>query len=199
MFFICILYKCSLFYGKSKHFVGFKSYLYIYVLYIAYNYMKGLMMEKDSLYEGKSFKVKQGSKAILENMESKRYSNKPGSGSILVAEDNRQNQKVLQMLIVQKYPYLELFFVGNGKELLEELDQQSYDLILLDIGMPVMDGFQAIKKIREMGSITPVVALTACAVADDRQKCLDAGCNDYLAKPIDINRLYEIVDKYIVC
>ena len=154
-------------------------------------------MEKDKLNKGKYIHKYIHEEVSMAKNESRADSKSSGVGSVLVAEDNRQNQRVLQMLITQKYPLLDLFFVSNGKELLEEMVQQEYDLILLDIGMPVMDGYQAVRRIRESGSGIPVIALTANAMVEDEQKCLDAGCNGYISKPIDIQKLHAVIDKYI--
>ncbi len=154
-------------------------------------------MEKDGLSEGK-YKLKYKHEEVsMEKKESKINLGKISERAILIAEDNRQNQRVIQILINQKYPLLELFFVSNGKELLEEMDQQEYDLILLDIGMPVMDGYQAVRKIRENGSDIPVVALTANAMGEDEQKCLEAGCDGYISKPIDVKKLHSVIDRYL--
>jgi len=69
----------------------------------------------------------------------------------------------------------------------------------MDMQMPNMNGYDATKKLREHGLITPVVALTANAMRGDEEKCLSAGCNDYLAKPIDRTALLKIVSKYMLC
>ena len=77
----------------------------------------------------------------------------------------------------------------------------SYDLVLMDIQMPVMDGYEATKQIRAMSdaeiSQIPIVAMTANAFDEDRQKCLDAGMNGHIGKPIDVDRLLEILAKVI--
>ena len=152
-------------------------------------------MENNGLYKGKSQDNIQ--KETLHPKQQESSSNlKNKVVSILVAEDNKQNQRVLELLIIQKFPASDLYFVSNGQELLEELDQQSYDMVFLDIGMPKMNGFQAIKIIRGKGSEIPVIALTASAEIGTEQECLDAGCDDYITKPVDINKLYSIIEQY---
>ncbi len=84
----------------------------------------------------------------------------------------------------------------NGVIALDILNMQSgIDLILMDIMMPVMDGYEAMQKIRAQLKFKklPVIALTAKAMKDDKQKCIDAGANDYIAKPVDIDRLLSLM------
>ncbi|MEO0534083.1 MAG: CHASE2 domain-containing protein [Cyanobacteria bacterium P01_A01_bin.123] len=113
---------------------------------------------------------------------------------ILLAEDNLVNQKVtLRML--QRLD-LSADIVASGKQALEALSQTSYDLILMDMRMPEMDGIEATRKIRDRGDDTPypwIIAMTANAADSDRQSCLAAGMNDYLSKPIRLNRLTKVL------
>jgi len=84
----------------------------------------------------------------------------------------------------------------NGKIALEMLDTHpEIDMVLMDIMMPEMDGYEAMKRIRSQGKFKnlPVIALTAKAMKDDKQKCIDAGANDYIAKPIDVERLLSLM------
>ncbi len=117
---------------------------------------------------------------------------------ILLAEDNIINQK-LMMRILKKYE-LNFDVVENGREALDKLKEKHYDLILMDIQMPVMDGFTATQEIRRMEDSTqehiPIIALTANAVKGDRERCLDAGMDDYLAKPINVQELLSIIERY---
>ncbi|MCB9496675.1 MAG: response regulator [Fibrobacteria bacterium] len=113
---------------------------------------------------------------------------------ILVAEDNRVNQILVRKLLEKLgYP---CEMVSNGQEVLEELRRNPYDLVLMDCQMPEMDGLEATRRIRagdcgEAVSGIPIVALTAHALPEDKARCLDAGMNDYLAKPIHLETLGE--------
>ncbi|MBM4070044.1 MAG: response regulator [Planctomycetes bacterium] len=123
-----------------------------------------------------------------------------GSGlRILLAEDNLINQKV--MLGALQSVGHQVTIVNNGKEALAILDQQPFDLVLMDLQMPEMDGLQATAAIREMETISerhlPIIALTAHALKEDRARCLAAGMDDYLAKPIQIDELRMIIQSLI--
>jgi CheY-like chemotaxis protein len=112
--------------------------------------------------------------------------NHPRPEHILVAEDNPVNQKVaLHMLARLGY---RADVAGNGHEVLEALQRQNYDIILMDVQMPEMDGLEATRRIRERtraGGPNPwIIALTANAMEGDRQACVDAGMDDYLSKPV---------------
>ena len=117
---------------------------------------------------------------------------------VLVAEDNAVNQKIAARLL-QKVG-LDVDVVGNGREAVEAWDKTSYDLILMDCQMPDMDGFEATEWIRERednGVRVPICALTAHAMEADREKCLSAGMDHYLSKPIDLKKLTEAVDQLV--
>ncbi len=112
---------------------------------------------------------------------------------ILIVEDNVVNQKVAAALLRRGgYRYQ---VVANGKEALEALEKSSFDLVLMDVQMPVMDGYEATRLIRGdprwLG--LPVVAMTAHALDGDRERCLGAGMDDYIAKPVRSKQLLEIV------
>ena len=124
-----------------------------------------------------------------DNVAKEHKPQKPGlllkDAKILLAEDNIINQKIV-LLSLQKV-VRKIDVATNGKEALELFGVKQYDLILMDIMMPVMDGITATKKIREIEATgerhIPIIAVTANALAGDRENCLAAGVDDYIAKP----------------
>lgn len=120
-------------------------------------------------------------------------------GNILLAEDNKVNQRLAHRLL-ERIGY-ESIIVENGQEALDILKEQTFDLILMDIQMPILNGLDATRQIRknekETNQHMPIIALTAHALKEDRQRCLDAGMDDYLSKPINPHELAEILDQYL--
>jgi len=119
---------------------------------------------------------------------------------ILLAEDNIINQK-LALRLLEKFGY-RADAVANGHEVVKALEMIPYNVVLMDIQMPEMDGFEATKIIRDpqskvLNHDVTIIALTAHAMKGDRDQCMEAGMNDYLSKPIDPNKLYDLLDKYI--
>ena len=114
---------------------------------------------------------------------------------ILVAEDNQFNADLVQLLLKRHGHAVRI--VETGQDALEVLERESFDLLLLDIHMPVVDGFQAIERIRarerENGGHLPVIALTARSRKEDRDRCLAAGMDDFLAKPIRAGTLADLI------
>ncbi len=116
---------------------------------------------------------------------------------ILLAEDNLINQKVMQKML-EKIHY-SVNIVENGKEALNALQQQPYDIIFMDCQMPEMDGFETTKEIRKIEgkkNHTTIIAITANALRGDREKCIEAGMDDYIAKPIKPVELESMIKKW---
>ena len=118
---------------------------------------------------------------------------------ILLVEDNLLNQKVVTFNLRKKN--YNVTAVANGKEAVEVYNNNTFDLILMDIMLPEMDGYEITGIIREQEKLTnnhiPIIALTANVLENDREKCLNAGMDDYLAKPFSAKELYEIIEKFI--
>ncbi len=113
---------------------------------------------------------------------------------ILLAEDNPVNQKVAKTMLEKQG--FQVIIANNGKEAVELLTKESFDLVLMDVQMPEMDGLEATKKIRELGIKIPIIALTANAFEEDRKRCLEAGMDEYISKPIKIEELLNIISKF---
>jgi CheY-like chemotaxis protein/signal transduction histidine kinase len=117
--------------------------------------------------------------------------------SILVAEDNLMNQKIIGK-ILNKLGY-EPKITNNGKEVLEEVSSKYYDVILMDVQMPEMDGLEATKMIRVCLSDQPVIiAVTANTLQGDREECLRAGMDDYISKPVNLEELVNLLEKWAI-
>lgn len=120
--------------------------------------------------------------------------------SILLVEDSEDNRMVIDMYLKES-PYL-ITMAENGKEGLEKFIKGNYDLVIMDIQMPVMDGYEATKAIRQFElenetEKTPILALTANAFKEDAQKCMNSGCTDHMAKPIKKKTLIATLEKYL--
>lgn len=122
------------------------------------------------------------------------------SARILLVEDNYVNRKVT-LTILHKLG-LHAHAVKNGTEALEELTRESYDLVIMDVHMPVMDGYETTREIRKAASSVqnhkiPIIAMTANVLSDVQKKCHDAGMNDYMAKPVSTQQLRMILSKWL--
>jgi two-component system sensor histidine kinase/response regulator len=118
---------------------------------------------------------------------------------ILVAEDNVVNQKIITLLLEKLG--LQAHIVANGLEAVNAVAEHDYPVVLMDCHMPEMDGFEATRAIRKMevatGKHTPIIAVTALAMAGDRERCIEAGMDDYIAKPIDKERLKNKLNQWM--
>ena len=154
------------------------------------------------IYGSKIFNIIAESKLIekdVQKTENKIETKENFSGQILVAEDNPNNQLLIK-IVLQKLG-LDVTIVENGQLAVEKYQNEKYDLIFLDINMPVMDGLTALKLIREYEKeiqiYTPIVALTANTINGDREKYIDEGMDNYLSKPLERNQLISILNLYL--
>ncbi len=114
--------------------------------------------------------------------------------TILVAEDNDSNYILMTYILRRSYQYLR---AKNGLEAIELVEKGGIDLVLMDVKMPEMDGLEATAKIKAKYPDLPIVALTANAFESDRQLALEAGCNDFLSKPVSGEKCLETIEKLI--
>ena len=113
---------------------------------------------------------------------------------ILVAEDNMINRAVLESMLAPTEAQVDM--VENGKLALEAVEQHHYDLVLMDIQMPVMDGIEACRLIKDKKPDLPVIALTADVMTQDVERYLQYGFIEHIGKPIDMNKLYHHLQLY---
>jgi PAS domain S-box-containing protein len=119
---------------------------------------------------------------------------------LLLAEDGFDNQRLISFLLRTAGAAVEV--AENGRVAVDLVlaarqDGEAFELILMDMQMPVMDGYEATRRLRAEGFTGPIIALTAHAMAGDRERCLEAGCNDYISKPVDRNSLLRIVAQHV--
>jgi len=117
------------------------------------------------------------------------------SGKILVAEDDKVNQMVIQAML--KKAGFQVTMANDGREAVEKACSESFDIILMDINMPNMNGCEATRALRKKGFTLPILALTASVLKSELDECIEAGCDEHLCKPIDRPKLFETLEKYL--
>ena len=117
--------------------------------------------------------------------------------NILCIEDNPTNMLLISRVVEAEGHHL--VYAKDGEEAVEELSREIPDLILLDVNLPGMNGLDLARQIREDKDKTkvPIIAVTANVLVGDKEKCLEAGCNDYLPKPLDIRQLRSLMREYL--
>lgn len=116
--------------------------------------------------------------------------------TILIAEDIMSNFNFLRLLL--KKSKVDVIWVENGKETVSSaLNNDKIDLVLLDINLPLLNGYEVVKQIKKKRPDLPVIAQTAYALGGDREKSIAAGCDDYVSKPISISVLLKKIDHYL--
>lgn len=117
------------------------------------------------------------------------------TGKVLVADDNTINREVLDEILSQKG--LTIIQAENGRQALDLVRQQPFDLVLMDLQMPIMNGYEATQLIREFNLTVPIIAVTAAATKEDKTKALSLGMNGHITKPIDLDQLYSILKHWL--
>ena len=137
-------------------------------------------------------------KELFDKKESNKASLKPNlkNRNILIAEDVPANYRLLSSIL--KGTFAKLTWAKNGQQAVETiLNNENFDLVLMDLRMPIMDGYKATKHIKAINPKMPIIALTAFAIDGDMEKALNAGCDDYLSKPISIPQLYDKINFFL--
>ncbi len=117
--------------------------------------------------------------------------------TLLLVEDNEMNRDMLSRRLMRRG--FEIIIAVDGRQGVEMTQKMKPDLVLMDMSLPVMDGWSATRLLKEdpATALIPVIGLTAHAMAGDRQKCLEAGCDDYETKPVEFTRLVEKIEQHL--
>lgn len=116
---------------------------------------------------------------------------------ILIAEDEEYNQMVIQAMIELLYPDIEVEMVSNGLEAFNKIKSEPFDLLLSDVDMPIMNGYELVEAIKSSKLVLPIICVTAFAISGDREKLLLHGFDNYISKPIDMDDMKAVLDGYI--
>lgn len=161
--------------------------------------MKGDITAESRLNEGSEFifRLPLGiQETNLDNQDTEEVNRKPKEGSfILLAEDNPLSQKLSQRILTNMNMFVTV--ADNGQVAFNLAKTNTYDLIILDIQMPIMDGITVAQEIRKFNHTTPILAMTANAFSEDRETCLAVGMNDFISKPIDPKSLHKALSRWI--
>ncbi len=152
--------------------------------------VKLLEVDKDSLVQDENYTYGKD-----EEIENKKSTEVLEGSKILLADDNIINQEIILGLLENSR--IELDVVSNGEEVMQKFRTEYYDLILMDIQMPIMDGYEATKLIRKEDMEIPIIALTANAMKEDIEKSISSGMNDHLNKPVKVEKLYQTIIHHI--
>jgi CheY-like chemotaxis protein len=115
---------------------------------------------------------------------------------ILVVEDEEINWLLLKDMLEETGAIMR--WAGVGQEAIDLVASgEKFDLIIMDVKMPIVNGYEATRQIKKMDNTIPIVAYTAYAMPEEEQRCREAGCDDYLSKPVEMKDIYRIVSKYI--
>ena len=117
------------------------------------------------------------------------------TGKVLVAEDEASSQLLMDLLLRKTGADVEI--VNNGRKVVKQASSEKFDLILMDMQLPEMDGFEVARQLRAEGISVPIIAITADVRKGMRGRCIEAGCNEYLSKPIARKQLYKMIEKYL--
>ncbi len=114
---------------------------------------------------------------------------------ILIVDDNEDNRDVLARRLQRRG--FDIATANGGREAVKQASDDAPDLILMDMNMPELDGWQATGQIRANGISVPIIALTAHAMQGDRERAIEAGCTDYHTKPVELDKLMELIEKLL--
>jgi len=115
---------------------------------------------------------------------------------ILIVEDEKSNYDLLRVILKKYKP--EIDWAQDGGQAIKKARENAYDLILMDLQLPIINGLDATREIKQHKNEIPVIAQTAYAMTEDRQKAINAGCDDYIAKPMKRQHLLDLIEKHIL-